>query len=156
MAKAASPTPEKEKNEPLEAQNLVAKFKEDANVRLTQIREYITPLIDEEAELAPMIGEKSKFVEASASPAPAAPVAPVAPPVPSSVASGEPKKRRTRKGGTRADQAVSLVTEKPGIGASAIASEMGIAPNYLYRVLGDLEKEGRVRKDGRQYYPAAA
>ena len=33
---------------------------------------------------------------------------------------------------------------------------MKIKPNYLYRVLGDLEKEGRVKKDGRQYYPAAA
>ena len=32
---------------------------------------------------------------------------------------------------------------------------MKIKPNYLYRVLGDLEKEGRVKKDGRQYYPAA-
>ena len=30
---------------------------------------------------------------------------------------------------------------------------MKIKPNYLYRVLGDLEKEGRVKKDGRQYYP---
>jgi DNA-binding HxlR family transcriptional regulator len=31
---------------------------------------------------------------------------------------------------------------------------MKIKPNYLYRVLGDLEKEGRVKKKGRQYYPA--
>ncbi len=30
---------------------------------------------------------------------------------------------------------------------------MKIKPNYLYRVLGDLEKEGRVKKKGRQYYP---
>ena len=28
---------------------------------------------------------------------------------------------------------------------------MKIKPNYLYRVLGDLEKEGRVKKHGRQY-----
>jgi DNA-binding PadR family transcriptional regulator len=28
---------------------------------------------------------------------------------------------------------------------------MKIKPNYLYRVLGDLEKEGRVTKDGRKY-----
>ena len=27
------------------------------------------------------------------------------------------------------------------------------APNYLYRVLPDLEKEGRVRKKGRGYHP---
>ena len=30
---------------------------------------------------------------------------------------------------------------------------MKIKPNYLYRVLGDLEKEGRVKKQGRKYFP---
>lgn len=70
-------------------------------------------------------------------------------------ASGAPKKRRRRrKGGTRADQAVDLITSQPGISASDVAKTMKIKPNYLYRVLGDLEKEGRVKKDGRQYYPA--
>jgi sugar-specific transcriptional regulator TrmB len=65
-----------------------------------------------------------------------------------------PKKRRRRRGGTRADQAVDLITSQPGISASDVAKTMKIKPNYLYRVLGDLEKEGRVKKDGRQYYPA--
>ncbi|MBS1883291.1 MAG: hypothetical protein JSS97_10095 [Actinobacteria bacterium] len=69
-------------------------------------------------------------------------------------ASAAPKKRRRRKGGTRADQAVDLITSQPGISASDVAKTMKIKPNYLYRVLGDLEKEGRVKKDGRQYYPA--
>lgn len=64
-----------------------------------------------------------------------------------------PKKRRRRKG-TRADQAVSLVESNPGISASDIAKQMKIKPNYLYRVLGDLEKEGRVKKKGRQYFPS--
>ncbi len=27
------------------------------------------------------------------------------------------------------------------------------APNYLYRVLPDLEKEGRIKKKRRGYYP---
>ncbi|MBS1889263.1 MAG: hypothetical protein JSU06_18960 [Actinobacteria bacterium] len=65
-----------------------------------------------------------------------------------------PKKRRRRRGGTRADQAVELIASQPGISASDVAKTMKIKPNYLYRVLGDLEKEGRVKKDGRQYYPA--
>ncbi len=68
--------------------------------------------------------------------------------------SGAPKRRRRRRGGTRADQAVELITQQPGISASDVAKTMKIKPNYLYRVLGDLEKEGRVKKDGRQYYPA--
>ena len=37
---------------------------------------------------------------------------------------------------------------------SEIAKTMKIKPNYLYRVLGELEKEGRVKKKGRQYQPA--
>src|SRR6201995_3666893 len=69
-----------------------------------------------------------------------------------SSSSRAPKKRRRRRGGTRADQAVDLIPSQPGISASDVAKTMKIKPNYLYRVLGDLEKEGRVKKDGRQYY----
>jgi hypothetical protein len=60
---------------------------------------------------------------------------------------------RRRKGGTRGNQAVKLVEKSPGITASEIAKTMKIKPNYLYRVLGDLEKEKRVSKKGRQYFP---
>jgi transposase-like protein len=71
-----------------------------------------------------------------------------------STGTGGPRRRRKRRGGTRADQAVQLIESQPGISASDVAKTMKIKPNYLYRVLGDLEKEGRVKKDGRQYYPA--
>lgn len=66
---------------------------------------------------------------------------------------GAPRKRRRRKGGTRADQAVALVQKSPGISASEIAKSLKIKPNYLYRVLGELEAEGRVTKKGREYHP---
>jgi predicted Rossmann fold nucleotide-binding protein DprA/Smf involved in DNA uptake len=66
---------------------------------------------------------------------------------------GAPRRRRKRRGGTRADQAVKLIEDNPGISASDVAKQMKIKPNYLYRVLGDLEKEGRVKKDGRNYHP---
>jgi CRP-like cAMP-binding protein len=66
---------------------------------------------------------------------------------------GAPRRRRKRRGGTRADQAVKLIENNPGISASDVAKQMKIKPNYLYRVLGDLEKEGRVKKDGRNYHP---
>jgi predicted Rossmann fold nucleotide-binding protein DprA/Smf involved in DNA uptake len=71
-----------------------------------------------------------------------------------SPSSGGKARRRRRRSGTRADQAVSLVQGSPGISASEIAKSMKIKPNYLYRVLGELEKEGRVKKRGRQYHPA--
>lgn len=70
------------------------------------------------------------------------------------VAVAAPRKRRKRRGGTRADEAVKLIEGSPGISAGDVAKTMKIKPNYLYRVLGDLEKEGRVKKDGRQYFPA--
>lgn len=72
----------------------------------------------------------------------------------STASAGTPRRRRKRRGGTRADQAVNLITSAPGISASDVAKQMKIKPNYLYRVLGDLEKEGRVKKQGRQYFPA--
>ncbi len=70
-----------------------------------------------------------------------------------STAKAAPRKRRRRRGGTRADEAVKLITKQPGISASDVAKTMKIKPNYLYRVLGDLEKEKRVKKKGRQYFP---
>ena len=63
-------------------------------------------------------------------------------------------RRRKRRGGTRADQAVKLIQQNPGITASEIAKSMKIKPNYLYRVLGDLEKQKRVKKKGRTYSAA--
>ncbi len=65
-----------------------------------------------------------------------------------------PKAGRGRRSG-RADQAVALVEKPPGITAGEVAEAMKIKPKYIYRVLGDLEKGGRVKKDGRRYYPAS-
>jgi sugar-specific transcriptional regulator TrmB len=62
--------------------------------------------------------------------------------------------RRRRRGGTRGEQAAKHVKSNPGITPSEIAKKMGIKPNYLYRVMADLQKEGRVRKRGRGYHPA--
>jgi ribosomal protein S25 len=64
------------------------------------------------------------------------------------------RRRRRRRGGTRADQAVKHIQQNPGITASEIARKMNIQPNYLYRVLGDLQKEGKVKKSGRSYTAA--
>jgi hypothetical protein len=61
---------------------------------------------------------------------------------------------RRRRRGTRADQAVRLIKANPGISAAEVAKKMRIKPNYLYRVLGDLQKEGRVKKSGRSYTAA--
>ena len=61
--------------------------------------------------------------------------------------------RRRRRGSTRADQAVKIITDNPGIKVSELGKKMKLNhPNYLYRVLPDLEKEGRVRRKGTGYY----
>ncbi|MGH2993443.1 MAG: winged helix-turn-helix transcriptional regulator [Solirubrobacterales bacterium] len=64
------------------------------------------------------------------------------------------RRRRGRRGGTRADQAVKIISENPGITASEVAKRLRIKPNYVYRVMGELRKEGRVRKRGRGYVAA--
>ena len=68
--------------------------------------------------------------------------------------SGRATRRRGRGGGTRSDQAVRLIKANPGISASEIAKKMRIQPNYLYRVLGYLQKQGKVKKSGRSYSAA--
>src|SRR5215218_5110270 len=67
---------------------------------------------------------------------------------------GPGRPRGSRTAGTGADQAVKLIKANPGITASEVARKMKIQPNYLYRVLGDLQKEGKVKKSGRSYTAA--
>ena len=59
-----------------------------------------------------------------------------------------------RRGGNRADQALELVREKPGITIPEIAQAMNIQPNYLYRVLPRLASDGQVTRDGQGWHPA--
>ena len=62
---------------------------------------------------------------------------------------------RSRRGGnTRANQALELVRDKPGITIPEIAGAMNIEPNYLYRVLPRLASDGQVTRDGQGWHPA--
>jgi predicted HTH transcriptional regulator len=63
-------------------------------------------------------------------------------------------KRRGRRRSTRADQAARHVKNNPGITASEVAKKMRIQPNYVYRVMGDLQKQRKVKKKGKGYVPA--
>jgi CRP-like cAMP-binding protein len=69
-------------------------------------------------------------------------------------AASPPRRRgRPRGSGTRALQAFELVKARPGITTTEIASSMGIKQNYLYRVLPSLEKDAKVEKRGRGWFP---
>ena len=62
------------------------------------------------------------------------------------------RRRRGRRGGTRADQALKVVRDNPGITVSQLAGRLNIKqPNYLYRVMNQLESDGAVKKQGRGY-----
>jgi DNA-binding IscR family transcriptional regulator len=67
-----------------------------------------------------------------------------------------PAPRQRRGGNTRANQALELVREKPGITIPEAAQAMKIQPNYLYRVLPRLASEGQVKRDGQGWHPASS
>jgi hypothetical protein len=53
---------------------------------------------------------------------------------------------RGRRSNTRADQALALIKQNPGIKVPDIAKQMGIRQNYLYRVTAGLQKQRLVRR----------
>ena len=53
---------------------------------------------------------------------------------------------RGRRSNTRADQALTIIKQNPGINVADIAKRMGIRQNYLYRVTAGLEKQRLVRR----------
>ena len=62
------------------------------------------------------------------------------------------RRRRGRRGGTRAAQALKVVRENPGITVSEMAGKMSIKqPNYLSRVMNQREADGAVSKTGKGY-----
>ncbi len=67
---------------------------------------------------------------------------------------GRPRGRRG--GNTRANQALALVREKPGITIPEIAESLKIEPNYLYRVMPKLVDDKQVRREGQGWHPAAS
>ena len=66
---------------------------------------------------------------------------------------GRPRGRRAG-GGTRGAQALALVASRPGITIPEIASELKIEPNYLYRVMPGLVKDGTIKREGKGWHPA--
>jgi hypothetical protein len=62
------------------------------------------------------------------------------------------RRGRPRGSGTRAQEALRLVSDRPGITIPEMAEAMGIKQNYLYRVMPTLAGEGRVVKSGRGWH----
>jgi hypothetical protein len=71
-------------------------------------------------------------------------------------ATGRRRGRPPKGQPTRSDQFLALVAERPGITISEAAQELGIEPNYLYRVSATLQREGTIVKEGRGFAPGVA
>jgi ribosomal protein S25 len=63
------------------------------------------------------------------------------------------RRGRARGTGARAQEALALVHKQPGITIAELAKRMKIKPNYLYRVLPHLEKDGKLHKRDKGYHP---
>jgi hypothetical protein len=76
---------------------------------------------------------------------------------PKRTAAGPRRGRRGRprgSGGTSA-KALEVIRQNPGISVTDLARELKMRhPNYLYRVLPQLESQGAVRKDGKGWHAA--
>jgi hypothetical protein len=71
-------------------------------------------------------------------------------------AARRPGRPRGRRGGaTRANQALDLVRNQPGITIPQIAEALKIEPNYLYRVMPKLVEDGQVARDGQGWKPVS-
>lgn len=60
-----------------------------------------------------------------------------------------------RRRQTRAQRFVALVERQPGITVADAAKRLRTTPASLYQVTSRLQKEGRVRKQGRGFHPAS-
>lgn len=72
-----------------------------------------------------------------------------------SSSAGSGKRGRPKGSGKRQAQAVRIIKAAPGITTSEVAKKMGIGPNYLYRLLPDLAKDGAIAKQGKGWVPAS-
>jgi hypothetical protein len=63
------------------------------------------------------------------------------------------RRGRPRGSGGTAAKALEAIRQNPGITVTELARELKMRhPNYLYRVLPQLEAQGAVRKDGKGWH----
>lgn len=58
------------------------------------------------------------------------------------------------RSGQRAEQVAALVARRPGISVKELGAEVGVEPTSLYRVVKQLEGDGKLTKRGRELHPA--
>ena len=122
---------------------------DDVREQITKRLKELKPLVDEYHQLEGMVRKLATGDGAARSPGRSSTRA-------RSTRSTTARRRgRPRGSGTRSAQALTLVEAKPGITIPEMAKEMGITPNYLYRVLPELAKNGKVKKSGKGWEPTS-
>ena len=121
----------------------------DIDSRLSELKQEVTKL---EAARAALVGGRRGPGRPAAANGATATATATARRRPARRAPGRPRGRRG--GNTRANQALALVREKPGITIPEIAESLKIEPNYLYRVMPKLVEDGQVKRDGQGWHAA--
>jgi hypothetical protein len=126
-----------------EHQSLVQRAREQWEAR----REELRPVVDEFNEIEDALRRLDGDDSTTAQEQPAAT---------QEQSSGQTRRRRRSRNGTsRSDEFLTLVRENPGITVADAATQMGIQPNYLYRIAGKLHQEKTIQKEGTGYKVAA-
>ena len=151
-------------------------FLEEKHKEITDQLKKLQPVVDEFNRLEHAASALAKVIGSAASEATSAAAATVTrrhkrgrprgskatvtpahtPASPGSASAKPVAKRKTRgrkRSGKRARQAQALIRANPGITVSEMAKKMGIDGTYLYKVLPPIEQEGKIRKEGRGWYP---
>ncbi len=127
-------------------------FLEEKRKEISQRLKELRPLVDEYARLEAAEQALSGVGGNGRRTASAPPAAPRRTRSARAKGSGTGRRGRPRGSGTRAIQALELVTARPGITIPELAEAMGIKQNYLYRVMPGLAEEGKVTKSGRGWH----
>jgi hypothetical protein len=69
---------------------------------------------------------------------------------------GTRRRGRPKGWSTRPGEALAAIQAQPGITTAGIAAKLKMRPNYLYRVLPVLQKERRIRKEGKGWHPTGS
>jgi hypothetical protein len=65
-------------------------------------------------------------------------------------------RRNAASPGSRQQDVVRLVGERPGISVPELGKELGVDPTGLYQIVRRLESRGVIRKEGRELRPVAS
>ena len=140
--------------------SLVPKMIEQIDERIAELRRHVDELQRLERIRECLIAEAASSMPMPADAQPVStPPEGVARPRRAATAS-RPRKAKAKKSlqdkaaTSRSDEALRVVSERPGITAAELSEATGMDVTYLYRVLPQLQRDGKIRKSGKGYHPS--